>query len=377
MQVLENFFINSHHLLKEYEYTPLDKYNINFTQNPLFPGISFLKQEGSGVYLVNVINLDGIGYDSFINSISLVSERTQNNLSETRNKFMIYILITTDKNINKESIFSHAQSYSSQPIYSVFWIYTVDKDTGKYTFNCDKKQPTKLLNLRAIMKKSFSTSINIGAAKTEVDKTAKKQNFTESTKKIKAVVEYKTPLVTYGIIMILALVWLYLEFQGGSTDIFVLHKYGALSRDSVFLSGEYYRLFSSIFIHIGFAHFFLNSFSLYIFGSRLENILGKFLTICVFLLSGIVGNVLTIFAIYELSAGASGGIFGIIGACLAYTVKSKKSLDGLNYYSIAMITIINVVSGFIIPGVNNYAHVAGLLTGFLLGLLHFPKSSNI
>lgn len=140
--------------------------------------------------------------------------------------------------------------------------------------------------------------------------------------------------------------------------------------------GEYWRLITAIFIHSGFMHLLFNMFALYVFGPELEKIAGKMRFFTIFIVSGIMGNVIT-YAAQPLtynSVGASGAIFGIFGAYIALVYYTRKILPQLRQY-ILPIVVISVVMTFLQSNVNVTAHIAGLIVGMILGFLNFhPKT---
>ncbi|GAB0170443.1 rhomboid family intramembrane serine protease [Lysinibacillus sp. CTST325] len=140
-------------------------------------------------------------------------------------------------------------------------------------------------------------------------------------------------------------------------------------------SGEWWRVFTAMFLHAGFLHVFFNMFSLYLFGPELERIAGKVRFTTIYLMSGIVGNVAT----YLLndssygSLGASGAVFGIFGAFGALVYYTRRTMPMLRKLILPII-VISVIMTFLQPNVNVYAHLGGLVAGFLLGLVYLhPK----
>ena len=139
--------------------------------------------------------------------------------------------------------------------------------------------------------------------------------------------------------------------------------------------GEWWRIFTAMFLHADFMHVLFNMFSLYLFGPELERIAGKARFTTIYLLSGIVGNVAT----YLLnngsyaSLGASGAIFGIFGAFGALVYYTRHTMPMLRKLILPII-VISVIMTFLQSNVNIYAHLGGLATGFLLGLVYLhPK----
>ena len=140
-------------------------------------------------------------------------------------------------------------------------------------------------------------------------------------------------------------------------------------------NGEWWRIFSAMFLHANFSHAFFNMFSLFLFGPELEKIAGKARFITIYLLSGLIGNMVT-YLFNESSygsLGASGAIFGIFGAFGALVYYTRRTMPMLRKLILPII-VISVIMTFLQPNVNVYAHLAGLVTGFLLGLIYLhPK----
>lgn len=135
--------------------------------------------------------------------------------------------------------------------------------------------------------------------------------------------------------------------------------------------GEYWRLITPIFLHIGFSHLLFNSFSLIIIGPGLENILGTFRFSLLFILSGTLANVLTFFAepLMYTHVGASGSIYGLFG-CFVYIIFFRKDLiSQQNSQVILALIIIGVVMSFFQSSINITGHIGGLIMGFALSRL--------
>jgi membrane associated rhomboid family serine protease len=158
---------------------------------------------------------------------------------------------------------------------------------------------------------------------------------------------------------------------GGSTNLSVLARMGAMVPGLV-AQGEYWRLVTAMFLHIGIPHLLLNSLGLYIFGNLIEQVLGTVRFLAIYLVSGFVASV-TSFAFgspVALAAGASGAIFGLLGAWLAYNLRRRSlSLARANIQGALVLIAINVVFGLSVPGIDNLAHIGGLAAGVVAGFL--------
>lgn len=140
-------------------------------------------------------------------------------------------------------------------------------------------------------------------------------------------------------------------------------------------NGEWWRLVTPMFLHGGITHLLFNMFSLFIFGPELERIAGKARFITIYLLSGIFGNIAAFF-LQDLDyshVGASGAIYGILGAFGALIYYTKNVLPQLRQIILPMI-IISIVMTFVQPNIDIIGHLTGLIVGFIIGLGYFhPK----
>ena len=147
--------------------------------------------------------------------------------------------------------------------------------------------------------------------------------------------------------------------------------------NSLIVGGDYWRLLTAIFLHAGLMHLAFNGWALYSVGRDMESLLGSGWFIAIYLLTGLAGNV----AYYVLgpnvpSLGASGAIFGLIGAEAAFFLRNRPLLGRFGRQRLGNLAImigINLVFGFTVPGINNFAHLGGLLTGFVLGWIMAPR----
>lgn len=180
---------------------------------------------------------------------------------------------------------------------------------------------------------------------------------------------YKQPIVTYIIMAICIILFILMELSGGSTNSLTLLKYGA-NLDVLVKNGEYYRLFTCIFLHIGIMHLLCNLYSLYVIGREVENLFGKIKYIIIFILSGIFGSIMSLaFTHNTISAGASGAIFGLLGALLYFGMHYRTYLGEAIKRSIIPIIVVNLIIGFFAEGIDLAAHIGGLVGGVLVAMM--------
>lgn len=144
-----------------------------------------------------------------------------------------------------------------------------------------------------------------------------------------------------------------------------ISAYG-LSRADV-LAGEWYRLFTCMFLHSGLIHLASNGIYLYYFGFRSEQLLGGGRFLILYLVSGLCGSVCSLLFgnPYGVSIGASGAIYGLLGAMLMLTRKRGAAYTGMNYATMLLLAFSAIGMGFLEPGVDNLAHIGGFLGGSL------------
>ena len=164
--------------------------------------------------------------------------------------------------------------------------------------------------------------------------------------------------------------WLVAESIGSTRDPLSLLDFGA-NYGPLVADGEYWRLLSSVFLHIGIMHLALNSLGLLIYGMLLEGTFGRTRFVFIYLGSGLAGSTVSFVANpLAISAGASGAIFGLLGALAACFLNGRGPLgrgSRRDAAGIGVLLAINLAYGFIAPGIDNWAHIGGLVMGFALG----------
>jgi rhomboid protease GluP len=140
------------------------------------------------------------------------------------------------------------------------------------------------------------------------------------------------------------------------------------------VNGEWWRLLTSTFIHFGLVHIAFNMYVLVTSGRLIERIFGSSHFLLLYLFSGLTGSMVSLmFNPYVNSAGASGAIFGIFGGILAFVLNKKNSVppDVILEHSksTAIFIAYNLLNGFTHSGIDNGAHIGGLIGGICLGYL--------
>lgn len=197
-------------------------------------------------------------------------------------------------------------------------------------------------------------------------------NKTEEKNKLYERTFMKKPLIiTYALIII-------------NVIIYVISLVGLLNINDFSMSytairaGEWWRIITAAFFHNGAIHLFCNMYSLYIIGTQLETVLGKIKFSSVYLISAIVASLFSavLHGVGVASVGASGAIFGLMGAMLYFGYHYRLYLGSVMTSQIMPIILLNIFIGFMIPGVDNFAHLGGLIGGLFTAMIVGVKGKS-
>jgi membrane associated rhomboid family serine protease len=168
---------------------------------------------------------------------------------------------------------------------------------------------------------------------------------------------------------------------GNWTDPEVLHQLGALEPYAVVMQGQYWRLFTALFLHAGFLHLLFNLFALYVLGPPLERSIGALRFAICYLISGLISSagvvVLTVIGIVQVAqlVGASGCIMGIVGAWAGFLLRHRHAPHAKQRLgNVLMIVAIQTAFDLSTPQVSMAAHLCGLFSGAVLGFVLAPRT---
>ncbi|HIT90146.1 MAG TPA: rhomboid family intramembrane serine protease [Candidatus Merdenecus merdavium] len=191
--------------------------------------------------------------------------------------------------------------------------------------------------------------------------------------------------ITLLLILANVLTFIVLECLGSTEDERFMFYHGAAFTPSILLSHEYYRLFTSMFLHFGIQHLFNNMVVLFFLGDVLEKQIGKTSFFLVYLLGGLGGNLLSLFvdvrtSQFAISAGASGAVFAIMGGLVFLLTVNKGKIPNISPRRFGIMVFLSLYQGFTSVGIDNYAHLGGLISGFfmtgLISFIHIKKQKK-
>lgn len=296
----------------------------------------------------NIINKEQFDYD-ILKTKHIVKQLKRKLIDFSMNVLSIYL----DKNFYTNKIDNFDEKYISILI----------KDEGDFINNQYINKAYKQVIDKFTYKEEGFELIS------KLTKEIEEKNIKEGQEREKYMRNNK-PIITYILIFINIVMFVLMYMLGnGSENTNTLIDFGA---NYILLTkaGEYYRLITSGFLHIGVIHLLLNMYSLYIVGTQVEYFYGKVKYIIIYLFSLIMGSLFTVAlsSVNTVSAGASGAIFGLLGSILYFGIKYRGYIGNSLVNQIVPVVVLNLIIGFTTPGIGNAAHIGGLIGGYLISM---------
>lgn len=281
-----------------------------------------------------------------------------------------YVAVLVVKDSEEEIIYHEAKEYLSSTLSKPFIINLVVLASGDYLSYGESYYNKLVFSLKE--RKVIHCSEGSKAFVSVIDYILKVDN-----KKTKGIKQYK---FTYSIILINIAIFLVEIIKARNfidIDIYTLAEMGA--KINILINhGQYYRLLTAAFLHGGIIHIFFNMSALNIIGKEVEAVYGGKKFLLIYFISALGGNIFSyLFKPNSISVGASGAIFGLLGAMLLFGIKERQKI-GKEYAKNILETIgLNVIIGLTIPNIDNFAHMGGLVIGFVISFILFNKKSLI
>ena len=325
-------------------------------------------------------------------------------LDRVQNVAILYLLAEADSTPRAAIPDDMQAGYFGQPVYSVFW--RINLDTGAITVPSD--QPKELFGLRELALAARENALEEANAPpvfdaveeaealvsgkpltdTSVSKRAQTTPFKgfQNTRRSRfralvmqasydVRVKYSMPVLAITVLVANLMVLLFMYTYGDPHSASVGVRFGAIWLPPMLWGGEWWRMFTAIFVHFGPMHLIANTMGLLIFGTRIEKYFGRIAFLSIYLLSGLMGSLFSVANAYfrnaygMVSAGASGAVYGLIGAMFVYTRFTRRDIETLNWRVMLIFIGIGLIMGFSMPGIDNAAHIGGLVGGGLVGFV--------
>ncbi len=187
--------------------------------------------------------------------------------------------------------------------------------------------------------------------------------------------------VTFVLVVINVVVFFALSLFGRTEDGAYMIQHGAVYLPLMESTGEFYQLFTSMFLHFGFQHLMNNMLMLLVMGIVLEPELGSVKYLILYIVSGLGGNLLSAgFEImtgdFSVSAGASGAIFGVVGGLIYLAILGRGRIGNLTERGLIFLVLMNIYYGVTSTGVDNMAHIGGLIVGFIMAVFLYRRKES-
>ena len=194
-------------------------------------------------------------------------------------------------------------------------------------------------------------------------------------------IEQLTPVNTI-LVIINVIVFFWMTFTGSTEDVEFMIGHGTMFVPSIIVDKEYYRFFTCFFQHFGFSHLAGNMVVLLFLGDNVERAVGTVKYLILYIFSGLIGSVGSFLYAYVynqgiVSAGASGAIFGIIGAMLLIVIKNRGKHEEMTTLRVCVLIAYALYNGLTSENVDMAAHLFGLFGGFLLALLIYRREDKL
>lgn len=184
--------------------------------------------------------------------------------------------------------------------------------------------------------------------------------------------------ITWSIVLLNLIMYVISSILSGNPfvmDTDVLNILGAKNNELI-MAGQYYRLITCMFLHGSLIHIASNMYSLYCVGYMVEAVYGRAKYIFIYFLSGIISSYVSFLFSNAISVGASGAIFGVLGAVLVFSFRYKNRIGKDLFINIIAVIALNVFIGLSMTNIDNFAHIGGLISGIIISAIIGVKKEN-
>lgn len=320
------------------------------------------KDESPVLYIITLQNAEKTDLKAHETFMKGYLQHLQKNLSHYHCTSVIALTIAVGEFTKQQSVDNTAVQKAVDFVYNKefipdgncfhVWWYLSEK---RKTIVTGKNQPDHILNLKkialsAVMQEQKQEDVSLREIAYRAEK--------ESAFEIKS---DNTALTWFLLVINAVILLLMLFFEKKEEWIFLF----GTQKYAVFELGQYYRLITSCFLHTGIMHFVQNGIYLYFFGTRTELLYGKIKMLIIYIVSALGGSVLSAVCNNVISVGASGAIFGLIGAVLVYSRQNGKRNVGIQYTTIVLLAAIGLFAGLFQENVDYFGHIGGFVAGLI------------
>lgn len=338
------------------------------TQTQQYNRVILFKQQSPILYVISIINGETIELQNHEIFMNKYLQQLQNSLTLYHCSKMIVLTVvigefsqqTTQKNnVDMAQVIHFVKQkelFEEEKYFHTWWYVSC----ARKTIEMHKSQPQNILHIRQMLleclenkdqNKSHASLYEIAM------QTKQKSAFSLKSHNI---------LLTFHLLCINGFIFLGMILLGLKQNAIL--SFG-VEHYAIFDMQQYYRIITYCFIHTDIMHLLQNSVYLYYFGMHTELLYGKIKMIMIYFFSAIGSGILSALCNDAVSVGASGAIFGLIGAVLVYSYCHGKKSVGMNYMTLLLLVIIALLSGLLQQNIDYFGHFGGFITGSLVSLI--------
>ncbi len=317
--------------------------------------LTLIRNQSPVLYAVNIINTFTLNKMDIDNISTMTVLQLEKILQDTycSRLVVLNVLVFGENNQDIKAFIDEKELLRGKSVNIIWW----GADISNTVLHFGKKQPTKLLNHTQLINNALSEEMAEGQG----ESIAQMENIHRKNTRI------KQNSNDYNLVLILMatniMLWVISNATNTTESFFQLFANDSFQ---VIKNFEVYRLLTSMFLHTTIYHLGFNMLSLFVFGSRLELYIGKKRFFDVYIFSGIIGAAASVFLTKGISVGASGAIYGIIGAFAVFGKSINRDVGGFNYFTLVLFMLMGAGIGAMTPGVDNFAHIGGFLGGIAI-----------
>jgi len=297
-------------------------------------GFTLAKEENAALCLVQAADLSRLSTDICLYLRNVELERAKALSGSYSSVWVVFLWISDETS----PVIENAEGYYGQSPYALYW--HINSETSQITVA--PGQPDDIMGLKAALQAEEAPQI-------EEKRT-------------------QPPICTFILALTNILIMILMYLRGfAERPVEVAAHFGAIIPPLVW-EGAYYRLLTAMFVHFGWTHLLFNIAGMLIFGIRIERYYGKGSFLAIYFISGLSASVASLLLTQGISAGASGAVYGLLGAAFVYTRYTKRAMDIINKHVILIYIILGLGMGFVMPNIDYFGHIGGLIAGSLVGL---------
>ena len=320
--------------------------------------VILIKAESPILYVVSLVNGQKINlrnYELFMNEYL---QCLQNSLKSYYCTKIIALTIVvgefleeTEEDTKQAKNFVMKKEFMLEENYSHTWWYLSE---ARKVIEMNKSQAKDILHIKQMALESLEKQENYSLG--EIVAQTKQKNTFKSDK-----------IIVTWILLFINCFLFFMMILCGEKENYIL-SYGT-EYQAIFNLHQYYRIFTYCFIHADIMHLIQNIVYLYFFGIRVELLYGKIQMLLLYFFATAGSSILSAYCNDVLAVGASGAIFGLIGAVLVYSYKNGKKSVGMNYTTLLLLAIVALLGGVLEKNVDYFGHLGGFLSGSLLSFM--------